>query len=738
MPRISVEGVPCFEHQVIQDEVLPDVPPRFPFSKRLLDELVTNCPVVTAFPAEESTSAYDFGIYNATGRAEGSEIGLRRVSKQHGRSYELFFGADDAKVPQTIWEDEFGNEYSSLNLKGTNFTGPRIMKSLTAPSGYIPYGLLETDAFLRVVRASRIMRENGLATEMIVKVLEPKFLRYYKADPETGKSLPDQFEYVPQNEFKRRLLIDHWAKIEDKTGAVEEMGKVAAAINTMSYFFTLRATGAAPRLLDLVTEDKDIFTGEVQKVFASLNARLKVYAEQSDEDLVQLSTESDKDMRDYLYTFLPRWIGQNLGRLHKLGLVHTFPVFGNMTLMGELVDLDAVRGEPLGLGDEPVTEQDLRNDIEQACGDLREHADECQAFFALAEEFFGGPEEEGVGSGHKLFRANLVEQYVCYRFDIDEEPHINQFKEEKLLHDLPLIQEYLKRGVDINTLFLTKVLESAFRTDKFPRLYTEAELKQLGEQYTEWLRPELLDYMREKALNLLNEVPVADIEYGNGEWFFHREANKFLNRQGADYRRTNFIRPLLEEPEVQADLRKWVVANKKQNCTWSDESLFKLLETSIVDDAMTELAFLAIENGLGPAQAFNLNKHTIFKREFDEAKGVEPFKLVGDGRLLLVRDQTLLSEVMENLSDDMYGQPFDVIHEGGHTKCQSISLSVPDGYMLGELVTDMRVDHLEIDEREDKCMGQITLKAHGVNEHTYFAYTLIRHENGKTTLFIAA
>jgi hypothetical protein len=70
----------------------------------------------------------------------------------------------------------------------------------------------------------------------------------------------------------------------------------------------------------------------------------------------------DEDIEQYLTQYLPARIAKNFGKLHNLDLIHVFPHSGNISAAGGMYDLDSMRGEPLGLGDNPVTEEDKKND----------------------------------------------------------------------------------------------------------------------------------------------------------------------------------------------------------------------------------------------------------------------------------------------------------------------------------------------------------------------------------------
>jgi|GEM_PF-1768273 len=272
-----------------------------------------------------------------------SEIELFRVSANHGRSYELGPNADRTQNRlgrAAMWQDEYDNNYTSYSLKGNNFTHSTLMESMTAPSGYIPMGLLESDSLLRVVRSSRMLREAGVSTEWINRVFEPQELIY-------------KGERVSQAEYKRRLLAD----TANERG-LEEMMNIAAAIEPMTFFITGRSMEINDRLADFRGDTPELARKRLQRVFAIYNA---THAE--DENFKRLQPARESDRKHFFREIFPTLVGTNIAKLHNADFVHTFPNLSNVTILGGIIDLDSVRGVPLGMDDAPVTAGDRANDI---------------------------------------------------------------------------------------------------------------------------------------------------------------------------------------------------------------------------------------------------------------------------------------------------------------------------------------------------------------------------------------
>src|SRR4051812_18658948 len=90
-----------------------------------------------------------------------------RFASFHGRNLEVLAG-------QIAVVDQFGNEYQSLCIKGSDLSNPRFKESVTASRDYIIWGLQESLVMERVLRASRLLRESGIGTEYICGLALPE------------------------------------------------------------------------------------------------------------------------------------------------------------------------------------------------------------------------------------------------------------------------------------------------------------------------------------------------------------------------------------------------------------------------------------------------------------------------------------------------------------------------------------------------------------------------------------
>ena len=340
MSELSATDLAGWRHYHIQGEPVDTA--GLPFSERFLDG---------QFPAViPEAQAENFAV---------SSQRLGWLSIGHGRSYQIETGVFDEgdQFQQTaLWRDSYGNLFTALYTKGNNFTRAKVFESLTAPSGYIPYGLMEGDALLRVLRSSRVLRELGVDTEWVVRIMEPKQLLY------EGK-------LVSQDEYKKQIVQK--AMLESK--GFDEAAKIASAIGELDFYVTLRAMRIGDRPTDLLFDTtREAVLNRMRKVFSVYNQTQQQLRGFSD-DFESLSVDNPEHLAAFFEDFYPILLASNLSTLHKAGLMHTFPTPGNTNLLGGLIDLDSVKGEPLGLGDNPVTVKQWGEDINRLFTDDDSH-----------------------------------------------------------------------------------------------------------------------------------------------------------------------------------------------------------------------------------------------------------------------------------------------------------------------------------------------------------------------------
>jgi len=590
MAKLQLESTPCFVHSEIQTNIIPEVPYSFPFSRDLLDSFTENCPVVvgTEFGQEESQDQR-----NITGMLGDTAVGLRRLSPSHGRSYELFIGdPSNSTDAQVIWGDEHGNRFSSLSTKGNNFSSPSVVESVTAPSGYMPYGLLETDSLLRVIRASEIMRQAEIDTEMIVRVLEPKFLRYPTSDDEAS-NIDTSVEglYVTVPEFKRRLLMDHWKTIADRTDAIDEFEKVTKAIEQMSFFITVRAMDIGTRVNDVVFCNRENRRKGIEKTFKIFN----LYQGIDQSEMKPLVADDPESQERFFRGILPASIGYNLGKLHGLGLAHTYPGFGNVTALGGLVDLDSVRGASLGLGDPEMSEEDYTKD--RLSHSAASSMETFYMLFHLTSMHRITPGQivhkfdDSILRGPATYEKNFIHNYVNARFGLRGETKPDVFlKKCRSIKALSQISDPVVLFPKIEGILATEL-----DSKEFPELVEEETISKITSMNLEWAKEHAADIMATDVQNSLANFSGIESQDELGKILMKIHAAHKLERNLDAKILLDLDQKYFSRNAWKKQLSSWVKNHKFNQSEWQDEVICELLTIRAQEIAYDKIAESCID-----------------------------------------------------------------------------------------------------------------------------------------------
>lgn len=743
MGELRVEHVPCFLHTEIQGEKIPDSPEGLPFTPEFLDALLASCPVVVEIVRDEDEPQHA-GLF---GRSEDGTLGLHRISNHHGRSYELSLGnPEDIGRPIAIWADADDNMYSSLSLKGNNFSRPHIQKSLTAPSGYIPHGLQETDSFLRVIRASRIMSEANIGTEKIIRVIEPQLVRAPAFDPETDTPIDGAFEYVPAMECKRRLLIQHWNDIADQPDAMDEFADVSKAINEMSFFITLRAMSVGSRILDLCGPVES-FLPRLQHVFRVLDPVVE-----HEEGEGPLSVDNKEHIDWFFSVYLPTTIGTNMAKLHKLELMHTFPTAGNINALGDLIDLDSVKGAPLGLGDQELTGDDFFSDLQYFMHDNDNQND----LHSLTSNFisimgdaykpdmtyvdFAGADAEKLEAEKKkeiflgLFKARLISSYIHERFNMEED---YDTAERDLVGLLDFIEIELKEGEGFGyDGYLKEILKHHLHSTAYETLIEESAQTRLTGEFIAWGTATAADRTMQIIMSRLRvhntEHFDNDAELELGVFYetmalLHQEERIYRHNAAANY---------MEEADFTERLKRWIADNHKADSEFSRETVARAVTTGLRELIARKTFELAQKDPKNPGHKINFFAEQVARGLYtDENVRADVHGLLLDNSVCSVwakvpftafeasvgtrEEVTLIRHPDQPLADEI-------------TLASSDELRLQQVFHDGELIEDFHIrQHGEFGEG-----ATLSFKPHP--KATYTAWTMLDKSERVLHLFIAS
>lgn len=401
----TVRSVESFPIGSVKGYELPVEIHGLPFPPEELTRLLESCPAVIALPADEGHDHLPLEYANQPRDNELSPYELRQPSEHHGRSFQLV-----GQAFEQPWQDEYGNTYTALTLKGNNYSKPSIIKSPTATDGYIPYGLQESTVIERVIKASDVLRRRGISTEYVLGLAEPKLLPW----PLTNEGI-EACEYVSLAEYKRRIISTYWQELDETEREELTFTELFAKFQDTTFYTSLRATDTPYRLFDL---HDDVIR---QRVYDAVNTTVEQ----------PFTSDNSKDEERFLCEIAMPNLGRNLARLH-IDLAHRFPHLGNITAFGGIVDLDSVHGASLGLEDAPITMRDRVYDLYylleqiplkhaglpvQIGSQLSAHNRFMSSYLAETYEVFGGGEAAIEHIGQLL--ATFV-SYVADRADRDD------------------------------------------------------------------------------------------------------------------------------------------------------------------------------------------------------------------------------------------------------------------------------------------------------------------------------
>ncbi len=276
-----------------------------------------------------------------------------RISDIHGRSFQINFGENTA----VLWADQYGNIFTSLGTKGSSLEHPVAINNPQAPGNFSFYGLQDSRSISRIVIASQLMRQANIDTELIARIYEP--LEF----PIEGASLT-------RDQFKKRLVKDAWDRTENKAGEGlaerEDVPALSQSLNQTAFLITLRGMRVPERLADLAQaspKDKELI---LKRAITAVNVYESARAKIAGTVPIKFDPDSPQSVSEYLTDYIPQNLGRNMAKLHRLGLAFRSASELNITLSGGFPDLDTVKGQALGLGDEPITKDDFANDLWEA------------------------------------------------------------------------------------------------------------------------------------------------------------------------------------------------------------------------------------------------------------------------------------------------------------------------------------------------------------------------------------
>ncbi len=346
----QLQTVEAYVIDSIKAEQLPGEIPGCPLNLDARRLILANVPVVFHDPQTQEAPEWKQLALDESEPNVGYDIdatAIAQPSAAHVRSFELL-----REGSRDQWHDEFGNVFASFSLKGNNFSRPQVLESPTATDGFVAWGLQESKVIERTIRASKVLRAKGVSTEYIIGLAEPKTYPWPDIDGATIRQ-----NTYSLRDYKQRIIHDHWTKLPEDERTIDNLAAVTRPFSDMTFYVSLRATDSAYRLGDTKYESQRAL------VYEEVNKMLQP----GDERFTDPA--SDDQYKRYLKDYVAPAIGANLAKVHE-DTAHRFLHVLNITAHGGIVDLDSLHGEPLGLGDEPITDQDRAIDFFQVLLDI--------------------------------------------------------------------------------------------------------------------------------------------------------------------------------------------------------------------------------------------------------------------------------------------------------------------------------------------------------------------------------
>lgn len=289
--------------------------------------------------------------------AEGSPEDLSRrlrILPYHHRSADLGVVYPMHEHLRDAAGDDVENVYLQIDIKGIGFLHPESHESKKdnldkgslagsreavfapdsqeTPMGFDVLGLMDEGMAMTTIKRSRELAAAGMRTESIAGVYRLKAIRLGGEEV----SVKD-FKSEAKEELKS---LSKQAKEEGDEESAEEYSRKLEILNSPDGYqpvSLVRLVRSVFRLRDFKDADAETRLAMMEEVERCLNVEAKELGRSERFDL------HSREGREAWLKHISEWIGEGLGIMHSKGLVHIFLHMGNMTLAGEIVDLDSVQ-----------------------------------------------------------------------------------------------------------------------------------------------------------------------------------------------------------------------------------------------------------------------------------------------------------------------------------------------------------------------------------------------------------
>ncbi|MDF1497096.1 MAG: hypothetical protein P1P90_03470 [Patescibacteria group bacterium] len=243
--------------------------------------------------------------------------------------------------------------YTQFDIKGSGFVHPEeheskkhgliagelagsseavfVPESVETPMGYDILGLLDAGMIQTTIEKSRYLAAKGMRTEAVAGVYGIDVIRMDGKDISV-KEFKKEAILILQEQLKELVRGEHDTEIE----TIKEKIKGLKSEDGFRPAIEVRCMRSVLRLRDLKDAPAELRLELIREAVKSLNIEMQYLG------LDKKFTAETAEGRKEWIEFISYWIGKDVGIMHGQGLVHLFLHMGNLTLAGEVVDLDSV------------------------------------------------------------------------------------------------------------------------------------------------------------------------------------------------------------------------------------------------------------------------------------------------------------------------------------------------------------------------------------------------------------
>ncbi len=244
--------------------------------------------------------------------------------------------------------------YTQIDIKGSGFVFPEeheskkhglaagelagspeavfVPESVETPMGYDILGLLDAGMVQTTVEKSRKLSAKGMRTETVAGIYEFDIILMDGKEVSISDFKKQAIEILKE-QLKELVRGEHDQEIE----IIKEKIANLRSVDGFRPVIEVRCMRSVLRLRDLKDAPSEARMELIREAIKSLNIEMQYLGEER-----RFDPESREGIKKWL-EFVTFWIGKNTGIMHREGLVHEFLHMGNLTLAGEVVDLDSVQ-----------------------------------------------------------------------------------------------------------------------------------------------------------------------------------------------------------------------------------------------------------------------------------------------------------------------------------------------------------------------------------------------------------